>query len=112
MFLVKVELFLKECVVFVDSTSRFVQVEVVVCSVDNAARNVGAVVGYTLEVGEKVRPHKACFDRAVALAETNAVTGTKLLFEVIDNLFERLYLCGNGKVAGHPDASGDRLCFA
>lgn len=48
---VKVELFFEERIAFVCCTGRFVQIEVVVCSVNNATRNVGAVVGYTLKVG-------------------------------------------------------------
>ena len=52
LFFVEIELFFKERIALVNCTGRFVQVEVVVCGVDDATCNVGAVVGDTLKVGE------------------------------------------------------------
>ena len=48
-----------------------VHIESIVCSdLDNASADVGAMVGYTLEVGEKVGKHEAVLDGTLALLKS------------------------------------------
>ena len=45
----------------------FVQVEIKVLLIDDAARDVRAVVAHALQIRQQIRPHEARLDRALAL---------------------------------------------
>ena len=68
---------------------RFVQVEVMRTGVDDAAGDVGAVVGCALKVGQKIGEDKASLNAAMALLHAQAVARAHLLFERVDDLLER-----------------------
>ena len=61
----------------------------------NAARDIRAVIGDSLEVGKKVGKNKAVLDRAFALLETNDVIKLYLIAKIVNDLLDGLYLdCG------------------
>ena len=78
---------------------RFMQVEVVLARVDDAAGDVGAMVGCALEIRQKVGEDKACLDAALALLHSQDMARAHLLFERVDDLLKRLDLGGDGDVA-------------
>ena len=77
---------------------RFVQVEVMRTGVDDAAGDVGAVVGCALKVGQKIGEDKASLNAAMALLHAQDVARAHLLFERVDDLLERLDLLGERDV--------------
>ena len=79
-------------------TQRFVQVEVMRTGVDDAAGDVGAVVGCALKVGQKIGEDKASLNAAMALLHAQDVARAHLLFERVDDLLERLDLLGERDV--------------
>ena len=60
---------------------RFVQVEVMRTGVDDAAGDVGAVVGCALKVGQKIGEDKASLNAAMALLHAQDVARAHLLLE-------------------------------
>ena len=92
---------LKAAVIASCLTERFVQVEVVLTRVDDAAGDVGAVVGRALQVGQEVGEHKAGLNAARALLHAQDMARAHLLFERVDDLLQRLdLLCGSGILTG------------
>ncbi len=89
---------LKAAVVASCLTQRFVQVEVVLTCVDDAAGDVGAVVGRALQVGQEVGEHKAGLNAARALLHAQDMARTHLLFERVDDLLQRLDLLRSGGI--------------
>ena len=77
---------------------RFMQVEVVVARVDDAAGDVGAVVGGAFQIREQVGEDEARLDAALALLHSQDVARAHLLFERVDDLLERLDLRGDGRI--------------
>ena len=69
-------------------------VHIVVVQVDDAAGDVGAVVAGAFQAGQQVGPDKAGLNAAVALLEPQNVAGAHLLFQNVDDLFQRLHLVG------------------
>ena len=66
-------------------------VQIVLGHIDDAAGDVGAVVGGTLQIRQQVCPHKARLDAALAFPHPQDVTGTQLLLQQIHHLFQRLH---------------------
>ncbi len=66
--------------------------------VDDAAGDVGAVVGCALKVGQKIGEDKASLNAAMALLHAQDVARAHLLFERVDDLLERLDLLGERDV--------------
>ena len=92
---------LKAAVVASCLAERFVQIEVVLARVDDAAGDVGAVVGRALQVGQEVGEHKAGLNAARALLHAQDMARAHLLFERVDDLLQRLdLLCGGGILTG------------
>ena len=66
--------------------------------VNDAAGDVGAVVGCALKVGQKIGEDKASLNAAMALLHAQDVARAHLLFERVDDLLERLDLLGERDV--------------
>ena len=52
--------------------------------IDHARRNIGAVVCYSLKVGKKVSPDKACLYRAGAVLKSENMLITQMLLTVVE----------------------------
>ena len=87
---------------------RFVQIEIVLRGVDDAAGDVGAVVGGALEVREQIGPDEAGFDAAMPLLHPQDVARAHLLLERVDDLLERLDQLGEGDVLPLERAHSER----
>ena len=100
---------------------RFVQIEIVLRGVDDAAGDVGAVVGGALEVREQIGPDEAGLDAAMPLLHPQDVARAHLLLERVDDLLERLDQLGEGdvlpleraqrEVEDLPDGGGEHVVF-
>ena len=66
-------------------------IHVVFFSVNNANRNIRAVIRNSFKIRQQVCPHEACLYRAIALFKSCNVIVSKLLFQTVDNLFKRFY---------------------
>ena len=85
MILIEVELAVRS-----DELERFVEVHIVLLDVDYTARDIRAVVGNSLHIGDEIAPNKACLDSAVSDAESLDMAGSEKLLHLIDDLLERL----------------------
>lgn len=71
-----------------------VQIQIVLRRVDDAPGDVRAVVGRALQIRQQVRPDKARLDAAISLLHPQDVTRAHLLLEGVDDLLQRLDMCG------------------
>ncbi len=71
-----------------------VDVHVALGRVEDAARDVGAVVRDALDVGQEIRPDEAGHDRTGAFLQAQDMSGAQLLRYGVDDLLERLRLLG------------------
>ena len=65
---------------------------VVAGDLDEASRDVGAMVGYALEVGEDIRKNEAKLDGTLVLLHSDDMVYSYLILEVVHYLLKRLYL--------------------
>ena len=63
------------------AAQRLMDVQIVLGHIDDAAGDIGAVVGGALQIRQQVCPHKARLDAALALPHPQDVTGTQLLLQ-------------------------------
>ena len=66
--------------------------------VDDAACDVGAVVGGALQIRQQVAPHEARLDAALPLPHPQDVPRPHLLLQCVNDLLQRLHLPGGGRV--------------
>ena len=72
-----------------------VHTETVVCDLDHAARNVGAVVGNAFQIGQQIGKDKSKLDRAFADAESFDLVGAESDLKIVDDLLQRFHADGN-----------------
>ena len=68
---------------------------------DHAACDVGAMIADPFKIIQKIGPDKACFNSAGSLLHATDMARAKLLFEIINDLLQRLHLFGSGKITGN-----------
>ena len=83
-----VELFLCSCLYV---SEILVNIKFIVCDLKHTSGDIGAVVGYSLEVCEDICENESKLDCALALTETLNVALTEKLLKMVYNLLERLY---------------------
>lgn len=71
---------------------------VVLRDLDHAAADVGAVVGHTLKVGEKVGEDEAVLDGTLALLKSLDVIELDLITKIVYNLLESVDVAGSVEV--------------
>ena len=66
------------------------EIEVVVCGVNNTSCDIGTMVGNTLKIRQNIRPDKAHFNSALAVSHTLDMVSSQSLLYVVYNLLKRL----------------------
>ena len=66
-------------------------VHVVLMGIDDAHRNVGAVIGGALYVGQQIRPYEACLHTARTLFQPGNVPVAQNGLDVVDDLLQRFH---------------------
>ena len=87
---------------------RGVEVEVVLPQIDDAARDVGAVVRDALQIRQDIRQDEARLNAAIAVFQTHDMVRAHPLLELVDDLLERLDLHGliDAEVTFYPTHGG------
>ena len=94
-----------------DGADGLMQVHIGLCHIQHAARDVGAVVGYTLKVGQNIRKDKAKLDAAKALLQADGVTQLDLITQIVDQLLQRLDRGSRVEIGMNEGALGDDQDF-
>ena len=87
-------------VVGTDLVEVFMNIQTVMGHFQNAACDVGAVVGDPLHICNKIRPEKTGFGRAFTAFEPQNVAAAKLGFQGIYDLFQRLDMDSGFQISG------------
>ena len=95
-----------------DAAEIFVGIERVCLKLDHRNGDVGAVVGDTLVVGEKIVEHKALAERTYALLKSVNMMELHLVAQRVDELLQRLDSLGKLKVLHNKRADGVVQNFA
>ena len=70
--------------------NHLVSIHRMLAYVDDTNGNVGAMVTYSLKVGNEIRPNKSGFHSARAFLKSCDVVVTEKRFQIVDHLFKRL----------------------
>ena len=73
-----------------DVAEVLVQVDALVFHVEQAACDVGAVVGHAFQICQQIGQYETCGQRAFAALETGDVIRTQLVLQLVDDLLQRL----------------------
>ena len=65
------------------------------------------MVGGSLEICEKIRPDKACFDRTFAVCKARYMAASENFLKLVYNLLERLYVPRRLKVVFDKGCAGE-----
>lgn len=69
----------------------FVDAQTVVCDLDDAARDIGAVIRNTLHVRQKVGEDEPELDRTLPVLHTADMSGAHFILQIVDHFFQRFH---------------------